>query len=221
MKEILFCEQKFVLDPSGLLIWPDQKLAVVSDLHLEKASHFAIKGQMIPPHDSLETLQALTDSLAFSGAKTVIFLGDTFHDAQGFSRMNARAQNLFQSLCQIYDIIFIIGNHDGGFIPEGTKGYEELRIENILFRHEALPNETNEISGHFHPKARLHLKGQKISKPCFVEDGAKMILPAFGVFTGGLNVLDKAIQSLISTPYNVYMLGAKNIYAVPAEKLTA
>lgn len=219
MKEIVFHEQQFILHENGVLIWPDERLAVVSDLHLEKGSHFAQKGQFLPPHESFETLERLMETLSFSGAERVILLGDSLHDAQSFARLDKRARAQFDVLCNAYEISWVMGNHEKGFVPPDIKAAEEISIKNIIFRHEAESGARGEISGHYHPKAFLKLKGQKISRACFVVDKNRMIMPAFGTLTGGMDVRDEVIAGLLDEDYICYLLGRQKIYSVPSEKL--
>lgn len=220
MKEINFGGQTLILDPSGLLLWPAQSLAVVSDLHLEKASYFAKKGQFLPQQETIETLKNLSNDLEFSTAQKVIFLGDTFHDEQAFDRMHEEAKSLFSKLCKIYEIFIIIGNHDGSFKPPDTKALYELEIENIVFRHEAQPkSQTPEISGHYHPKARLSWRGSKLSRPCFLHSADRIIMPAFGTLTGGLDVTHQQIQQFFKKDWSAHLLGERRIYTVPRKKI--
>ncbi|MFK7840392.1 MAG: ligase-associated DNA damage response endonuclease PdeM [Bdellovibrionales bacterium] len=218
MKDITFHGQTFILDPSGILIWPSQKIAIVADLHLEKASYFARFGQMLPPHDSFETLKKLEHSLLFSGCSRLILLGDSFHDEGGFSRLDQNSRNLFEKLCKSYEVIWVIGNHDGDFVPDNTRAVDEIEIAGLMFRHEAVHGAVSEISGHYHPKAELNLRGSRVSRPCFIHDNYRMILPAFGTLTGGLNIQDEVISSLFAQNYMAHLLGEKRIYSVPAHK---
>lgn len=219
MKELQFCNQSFILHPAGILIWPSENIAIVADLHLEKASYYAKQGQFLPPHDSSEILQNLQRDLEFTHVNTVVLLGDTFHDEGGYHRLDSHCKKLFEELSKKYDIIWIIGNHDGAFIPPKTSGYDELKINSVIFRHEAIAQDSNEISGHYHPKATLKLKGQKISRSCFIEDGSKIILPAYGVLTGGLNVLSAPLNDIVKEKFQVHLLGPKDIYSISSEKL--
>ncbi len=224
MKNLNFCGQNFLLHPSGMLIWPSQNIAMIADLHLEKGSHFAMNGQLLPPHDSLYSLQLLLDTLSASGATHVILLGDSFHDAAGFERMGTASLTLFQQLCTDYQVTWILGNHDGSFIPAGTKGVIDLVLHGISLRHEAdnkaffKPGQ-GEISGHFHPKARLKRRGQRVSRACFLEDGRRMILPAFGAYTGGLDVCDPVYRLLFPTDFTAHLLGKEKIYSIPRREL--
>jgi DNA ligase-associated metallophosphoesterase len=200
------------------MFWPEQKIAVAADLHLEKASHYARTGQFLPPHDSYETLHRLQETLAFSETKKLILLGDSFHDSNGYARLDAQTSDLFETLAQTYELIWIIGNHDRVFIPAATQAYDDIQIEDIWFRHEADPAAEIELSGHYHPKASVRIKGRRITKPCFMEDGRRMILPAFGSLTGGLDVKDPVFNQIFSGDINLHLLGQSGIFSLPIKK---
>lgn len=218
MKEITFASETFILHPSGLLLWPDQSTAIVADLHLEKASYYAARGQFLPPHETEETLQNLLTNLEFSAMKKVIFLGDSFHDLKGYERLNKTSKKLFDKLCEHYEILWVEGNHDASFVPPNIKTVFEERIRNITLRHIAEANATLEISGHYHPKAQIHLKGQRINRACFIEDGNRFILPAYGSLTGGLDIKNKVISELFSENFTAHLLGNNKIYSIPSNK---
>lgn len=219
MKETVFAEESFILEPSGLLLWPAQKIAIVSDLHLEKGSFFAAKGQLLPPHDSEQTLKKLYKALEFSGVQKVVFLGDSFHDNAGYARLNNKTRQVFEHILQTYQSIWIKGNHDDQFFPKNIDVYDELKIDQIMFRHEADANSTDfEISGHYHPKASVKLSGRKINKPCFVQSDQRVIMPAYGAYTGGLNIDDEVFLPFLSESYTIHLLGKNNIYSVPYKK---
>lgn len=206
-----FGGHKFLLHPSGVLFWPEKSLAIVSDLHLEKGSHFAQRGFFLPPYDTQETLRKLHSALDALSPRQILVLGDTFHDSEGFSRLPTLERSMFDQLLH-YDPIWIMGNHDGDFVPEGFAVYKSLVMDGIIFHHEAKEGVPLEISGHYHPKVDIAHKNAFISRPCFIEDGNKMILPSFGAYTGGLSIADKSIARLFSNP-RIYALGEK-IYAV-------
>lgn len=219
MKLVTFAQHDFILHHRGVLIWPSEKIGIVSDLHLEKGSHFGMRGQMIPPHDSIETLQNLINILEFSDVKTLILLGDSFHDEDGYNRLQEQGQNLFKNLCKTYDVLWIIGNHDGGFIPCNVVAADEKVINDIVFRHEADPQSgAYEISGHFHPKLSIKLKENRVSRACFVHDDRRMILPSFGTYTGGLDVTHDAIKTLFVKP-QYHMIGQNQIYSINDQTL--
>lgn len=219
MKAIKFFGHEFVLHPCGLLIWPQENLAVVSDLHLEKASYFAQRGQFLPPHESYETLRDLSHNLEFCGVKKVILLGDSFHDSSGYDRLDDQSYAALENLNKDFELIWITGNHDRDFVPKGARITSDLRIQNIIFRHETVEDAQGEISGHFHPKARLTLRGQTINKPCFIEDGIRMIMPAYGTLTGGLDITKPPINRIFQKNFIAHILGKNQIYSIPSTKL--
>jgi DNA ligase-associated metallophosphoesterase len=175
--------------PQGALFWPARRALMVADLHLEKASWFASGGQMLPPYDSLATLADLAAIAAATGPEEIWCLGDSFHDPDGCERLPADARKLLLSLTASTRWTWIVGNHDPGFADQcGGAIVEEAEVDGLILRHEADPAETRpELSGHFHPKFRISQRGRQVSRRCFVASGTKLILPAFGSLTGGLD----------------------------------
>jgi DNA ligase-associated metallophosphoesterase len=184
-----FAGETFRATPAGALYWPAREALLVADLHLEKASWFARLGQFLPPYDSHATLSALADELERTGARRLYCLGDSFHDRFGCDRLPANARDLLTGLTARLDWTWIVGNHDPGFADHcGGRIADEVEAGGIILRHEAERDEPRpEISGHFHPKLRLHLKGRNVSRRCFVRSKTKLIMPAFGSLTGGLD----------------------------------
>ncbi len=181
------------------LYWPREGALIVADLHLEKASHFARHGQMLPPYDSRETLERLALAIRQTGARRVIALGDSFHDRDGPARLEPHAAGMLAALTRATEWLWIAGNHDGAVrLAEGDHA-EEIALAGIALRHEARAGEAGaEISGHFHPKLTLTARGRRIARPCAVigvldGEAGRMILPAFGAFTGGLDAGAAAI----------------------------
>ena len=189
MVAISFAGESFVATPDGALYWPAQQALLVADLHLEKASWYAAGGQFLPPYDSHATLTALAGQVERSGAQRLYCLGDSFHDRFGCDRLPEEARSLLLNLTSAVDWMWIVGNHDPGFADHcGGTLAEEAEVAGIILRHEAEPRESRpEMSGHFHPKLRLHLRGRQVSRRCFVASDNKLILPAFGALTGGLD----------------------------------
>jgi DNA ligase-associated metallophosphoesterase len=189
MDPFSFAGHDFLATPEGALFWPAQGALLVADLHLEKASWFARLGQMLPPYDSIATLSALQQDIERSGATRLFCLGDSFHDKFGCDRLPADARTLLSSLTGQVDWLWITGNHDAGFIDHcGGRIEEEIKLDGIVLRHEAVEGDpTPEMSGHFHPKLRLAMKGRHVSRRCFVASATKLILPAYGTLTGGLD----------------------------------
>jgi uncharacterized protein len=184
-----FARETFHATAEGALFWPAQGALLVADLHLEKASWFARSGQFLPPYDSHATLSALAAEVERTDARRLYCLGDSFHDRFGCERLPASARALLTSLTAALDWTWIVGNHDPGFADHcGGRIADEVEVGGIVLRHEAVRGEPRpEISGHFHPKLRVHLKGRQVSRRCFVTSATKMIMPAFGSLTGGLD----------------------------------
>ena len=223
---------------SGALYWAERKLLAVADLHLEKASSFARRGQLLPPYDSRATLERLLKVLGGLEVEQVICLGDSFHDRQAAERIDAQSRACLAALTKDYDWIWIAGNHDpdplgrqeggAGFGTGGGTGrdwggrvLEDCAIGPLVFRHEAEPQfGSGEISGHFHPKAALRVRGRRMSCRAFLEDGARLILPAFGSLAGGLDALDPAFAPLFKKGFRAHLLGRDRIASLPSSSLS-
>lgn len=189
MVRFSFCGHELMALPQGALFWPARRALLVADLHLEKASWFAAGGQMLPPYDSLATLADLAAIAAATAPTEIWCLGDSFHDRDGCGRLPADARDLLLSLTAATRWTWLTGNHDPGFTdPCGGEIAGEAEVDGLLLRHEADPAETRpELSGHFHPKLRISHRGRLVSRRCFVATETKLILPAFGSLTGGLD----------------------------------
>ena len=205
-----FAGETFVATPDGALHWPAEQALLVADLHLEKASWYAIGGQFLPPYDSLATLTALANAVQRTGVRRLYCLGDSFHDRFGCDRLPEQARALLLELTGALDWTWVLGNHDPGFADHcGGRLAEEALVAGIILRHEAVRADPRaEISGHFHPKYRLSLKGRSVSRRCIVASETKLILPAFGSLTGGLDA---------SHPEIVRNVGAGAAALVPLE----
>jgi DNA ligase-associated metallophosphoesterase len=189
MVPLSFAGETFFATADGALFWPGQSALLVADLHLEKASWFARLGQFLPPYDSHATLTALDRAVAETGASRLFCLGDSFHDRFGCDRLPANARELLTDLTARLDWTWIVGNHDPGFADHcGGRLADEVEIGGIVLRHEAVRDDPRpEMSGHYHPKLRLQVKGRRVSRRCFVVSANKLIFPAFGSLTGGLD----------------------------------
>lgn len=188
-----FAGEDFALVSQRALYWPREGALLVADLHLEKASFFAAHGQMLPPYDSRETLERVADAVRLTGARRVYCLGDNFHDARGPERLEPHAAGMLDALTRATDWVWVTGNHDGGAVPSGT-AVDELDVAGLVLRHAARAGETRaELSGHYHPRLRLAARGRTVVRPCAVASERKLILPAFGALTGGMDAADPAI----------------------------
>lgn len=216
------CGKSFRAHMSGALYWPAEDALIVADLHLEKGSHFAQRGQMLPPYDTRETLRKLAEVIDAYDAATVIALGDSLHDGAALARMDESDRETLDMILQDREWIWITGNHDGEAARAlGGTVCDELRVEGISLRHEPKPGaRTHEIAGHMHPAARLVMHGTSLRRPCFVGNGLRLVVPAFGAYTGGLNVLDDAFAPLFGNDgLSVWMLGQEGCYPVASRLL--
>jgi DNA ligase-associated metallophosphoesterase len=195
---------------------------IVADLHLEKGSSFATKGQMLPPYDTHDTLLKLAETMDRYDVETVIALGDSLHDTDAVERISEKDLNALHILQEDRLWIWITGNHDPHISQRlGGRPLPELEIEGLTLRHQPRPGHvTHEIAGHFHPAAKISLHGTTLRRRCFVGNGKRLILPAFGAFTGGLNVLDDAyLQIFGHDGLSVWMLGHEGIYPIATRQL--
>ena len=216
--EIELCGQRVWVDPAGLLYWPDEELAAVADLHLEKGSSYARRGVFLPPYDTRETLTRLDAALTRISPKRVLALGDTFHDDEAITRLTDASCTQIKSLTHAYDWLWITGNHDPT-PPSGLGGQaaREIKIGPFKFTHEP-DGGLGTVAGHLHPCASIRSHGRRVRRRCFASDGERMILPSFGAFTGGLCVLDVAYASVLTTPFDAILLGER-AYRIAHTKL--
>ena len=196
-----FAGETFEASADGALFWPARQALLVADLHLEKASWFARLGQFLPPYDSHATLIALAAEVERTGARRLFCLGDSFHDRFGCDRLPPNARDLLTDLTSKLDWVWIVGNHDPGFADHcGGRIVDEVELDGIVLRHEAIRGETRpEMSGHYHPKLRLSVKGRRVSRRCFVVSATKLIFPAFGSLTGGLDAHHPEIMGSVGS----------------------
>jgi len=194
-----FADEELRLVGGRAVYWPRENALLVADLHLEKGSFFATKGQMVPPYDSRETLERLALALRETGARRVYCLGDSFHDRAGAGRLEPHAAGMLAALTRATDWLWIAGNHDELSAGEaGGEVVDEVIVSGIQLRHRALPGEVApEISGHFHPRLTVAVRGRRIARPCAVSSGRRMILPAFGALTGGMDAAAEPIVSAL------------------------
>lgn len=213
MPALLFGGHDFTIVGGRALYWPQRRALIVADLHLEKASWFAMRGQMLPPHDSLATLEALTALVEQSSASEVWCLGDNFHDDAGCERLPATARALLMALTAATRWHWITGNHDE-HLPDGIGGaiLDEAEVDGLTLRHRADPDEWRpELSGHFHPKHRAGARGRSVSRPCFVMSERKLILPAFGALTGGLAAHHPEIARATGRPAEAVLAAGERV----------
>ena len=209
-------------DPSGALHFAGLDLLVVSDLHLEKGSSAARRGSLVPPYDTGATLDRLGRVIAGLGPRTVVSLGDSFHDGEGAARLPAPYRDRLLAMMDGRDWIWVAGNHDPG-VPADLPGLvaDEVAIGGLRLRHEPQPGASaGEIAGHLHPGAVIVQRGRAVRRRCFATDGERLIMPAFGAYAGSLNVLDRAYRGLFRWErFFALMLGADRVYAMAHHRL--
>ena len=207
---------RLMLDPAGALFWPAQRLLAVAALHLEKGTAAARRGQLVPPYDTALTLGRLSRLVRRYDPCKVIALGDSFHDPQGSARMMRDDAAQLSALASAGPFGGITGTHDP-VAPTGLPGEStaELALDGITFRHQAQPGAAGEISGHFHPKAGIETRAGRVVRPCFVTDAARVVLPALGAYTGGLDVAHPAIAGLFPRGGRAFLLGTDRLYSFP------
>lgn len=212
---------ELLADPGGVLIWPARETLIVADLHLEKGSSLARKGTLLPPYDTRATIARLAAAIEAHRPRRVICVGDSFHDAAGSARLDDMDRAALDRLVETVAWIWITGNHDPG-PPSGLGGIvtDGLVDGPLTFRHEARDTGgPGEISGHYHPVARLRIKGRTVSGRCFVNDGARLILPAFGAYTGGLDVCAPDLRRLFARRFEVALMQSGRVWRIPSSEL--
>jgi DNA ligase-associated metallophosphoesterase len=208
--------ERLMLDPAGALIWPATGMLVVADLHLEKGSSFARRGSLLPPWDTKVTLDRLALLLRHLKPRTVVALGDSFHDADGSGRLPREEVARLAAITAAVQFVWVQGNHDPS-PPAGIGGewVESFATGSLTFRHEAVARASGEISGHYHPKATIPARPGSVTRACFVTDARRVLLPAFGAYTGGLDVRDPAIARLFPRGGRAFLLGKERLFSFP------
>jgi hypothetical protein len=208
-----------IADLSGALFWVDERLLVVSDLHLEKGSSFATRRVLLPPYDTAATLAKLQAVIARHDPRMVIALGDSFHDRDAHQRLDASDRATLTQLQARRDWIWIAGNHDPA-LPRDIGGTvaDEVQMGPLTFRHEPT-GAYGEIAGHLHPKARVSRRGRSIERRCFASDGERAVMPSFGAYTGGLSIRDEAFRAIFQTSaFIAHLLGDRQVHRITAAR---
>lgn len=207
-------------DCSGAAWLPEHQVLVVSDLHFEKGSHYAQKGQFLPPYDTRATLDGVERLMRLYQPRQVISLGDSFHDVDAEARMDPVDAGRLEALCSAAEWLWVLGNHDP-LPPARFNGpaAQTFEIAGLLFTHEPGDVAGWNVAGHLHPCAVAQKGGRGVRRPAFVTDGERLVMPAFGAFTGGLNVLDPAFEGVFSGAVSTYLCGQSRVFGVPAKSL--
>jgi DNA ligase-associated metallophosphoesterase len=206
---------------AGALYWESEDTLLVADLHLEKGAAFAARGMMLPPYDTRSTLQRLAACLDHFSPRRVVALGDSFHRSELAGQLSANDREELAALQQGRDWYWILGNHDPD-LPESIGGFvcRSLMIGGITLCHQPSLSRAPEIAGHLHPVARIARRGEGIRRKCFATDGHRLVMPAFGAYAGGLNVLDEAFSPLFHWHLmEAWLTGRTSVYPLQASLL--
>jgi len=206
--------ETLLLDKSGVAVWPAERTLIFADLHFEKGSAYARRGALLPPYDTRSTIKRMDEVIGRHKPSRVIALGDSFHDGDAAARLDGEECEMLARLAAGADWIWVEGNHDpkppawiGGRVAAG------VALGGLVFRH--LPSgQAGEVAGHLHPATTVKRNGMSVRRRCFVSNGVRLLLPAFGAYAGGLDVRDAAIASLFADGFAVYALGRERVYAV-------
>jgi DNA ligase-associated metallophosphoesterase len=209
-------------DVSGVAFVESARTLIVADLHFEKGSSFAARGVMLPPYDTRATLARLADAMVRLQPQTVIALGDSFHDQTAEARMHGEDEAFLKELVACVERwVWIAGNHDPAPSPRyGGELAGEITLEGLVLRHEPREGASpGEVAGHLHPCAKVRRSGRSVRRRAFASDGTRLILPAFGAYTGGLNVRDAAYAACFARTPDVWMLGRDRVYRVAGQSV--
>lgn len=213
MRPFGFCGAELIALGSGALLWPEQSLLVVSDLHLGKSERIARRsGQMLPPYENTETLTRLEADIDAHAPSNVLCLGDSFDDLNAGHALSDPVTEWLTRLMAGRVWTWIEGNHDPGPLELGGTHLAQQSVGALTFRHIAdLDACTGEVSGHYHPKASLHSRGRTVTRPCFLYDNTRLILPAYGTYTGGLRSSSAQLQTLMQPDARAILTGASTV----------
>ncbi len=219
--EVRIAGVAFTALANGALWQNSDRLLIVADLHLEKGSSFARRGQLLPPYDTAATLAALSELVFRLDPAAVVALGDSFHDNAGAERLGSYDRAALSALQRGREWLWVAGNHDDD-LPAAIGGehVSSIAMGPLTLRHE--PSESDgdgEIAGHLHPAARVAGRAGSVRRRCFIGDGSRLILPAFGAYAGGLNVLDLAFRSFFPRRFTAFVLGNEAVYPVSRSRL--
>ncbi len=200
--------------PSGGLWWKSERLLCVSDLHLGKSERMARRGgSLLPPYEGAETLDRLQRDVETLRPETVICLGDSFDDLAAQDGLTGAESAQLNRLIAGKRWVWVEGNHDPGPLNLPGTHLAEVSLQGLLFRHIAEAAAQAEISGHFHPKKRVTARGRSITRKCFLMNAHRLILPAYGTYTGGMHVDVPPLSDLVSG--GTAILVGEKLYAVP------
>ena len=201
---------------SGALWLAGERALVAADLHLEKGSAYAARGQMLPPYDTRDSLARLAAEVEALDPRLVVLLGDSFHDGEAEMRLSPQDAVALHALARGRALVWVTGNHDPrppAHLP--GEAMDGIVLDGLTLRHEPASGPAPaEVAGHLHPCARIAAGGRSVRRRCFVTDGQRLILPAFGAYAGGLNIRDAAFAGLFVRAPLAVALGTRRAHAV-------
>ena len=216
---IVLAETRLLALPSGALLWPEARALVVSDLHLGKSERMARRGgAFLPPYETLDTLTRLQADIDRTDPRTVVCLGDSFDDPEAAHALDGPEAAVLAHAMRDRVWIWAEGNHDPGPLPLGGLQVAEVAMPPLTFRHIAEPGATGEVSGHYHPKATLPTSGGAVTRPCFLLDGNRLVMPAYGTYTGGLDAGAAPLQALMRADAVAILTGRRAV-AMPMPRM--
>ncbi|MBS1104045.1 ligase-associated DNA damage response endonuclease PdeM [Gluconobacter sp. Dm-62] len=217
-REITLADERIRLLPGGAVFLPDTKTLVVADLHLGKGTSARARGLLLPPGDTISTLEKVLRFVEAHSPQLLISLGDSFHDCQAGGRLLDSERTLLDRITRTADTLWITGNHDALPISGiGGEWLEEYRSGNLFLRHipsVTIPSGSAELAGHLHPKTRIQSRGHVMSRPCFLTGEERLILPALGTYTGGLDISNSVLSSLFKHKAAAYVWSTDEIHRV-------
>jgi DNA ligase-associated metallophosphoesterase len=218
--EISLAGTAALLDLSGALYLPDDDTLLVADLHFEKGSSFARRGMLLPPYDTRETLSILEEVVLRIGPRRVVALGDSFHDLDGPDRLGRDERETLARIQAGRDWVWIAGNHDRS-LPDSIGGEVVARLKAgaLELRHEPQEGAEGEVAGHLHPVGKVVMRGRSTRRRCFLTDGSRLVMPALGAYTGGLNVCDPVYRPLFPNGFTAHLIGTERIFAIARSML--
>lgn len=207
---------ELLADVSGALFHEAERLLIVADLHLEKGSAYAERRVLLPPYDTAATLARLAAVVLRLAPRAIVALGDSFHDVRAGDRMAEADRRALADLQRGRDFLWVAGNHDPQ-LPAfaGGEPCAAFAFGGLTLRHEPLAGGRGEIAGHLHPVARVVSRSGGLRRRCFVSDGSRCVMPAFGAYAGGLNICDPAFAPLFPAGgVRAHVLGRNAVYGV-------